>query len=84
MLGGSQAPSPILPPHLVSLIHHVELNKVGWLPNAVRRIILSTLWVTARPLSAAELATELRQRLSLELDTETVNRHLESLGLVRQ
>lgn len=70
--------SAALPPELVSLIHHVELNKVGWLDNAIRRFILATVWLNPPSLPLAELSTHIRQRFSLTLDPAVVSKNVEA------
>lgn len=35
-------------PELVSLIHHVELNKAGWWDGAIRQFILAAIWLNGK------------------------------------
>ena len=38
-------PNLTLPKEVLSLIHHVELNKAGWWEKAVQRLILAAIWL---------------------------------------
>ena len=49
-----------LPPEIVSLVHHVELNKAGWWDKAIERLILGLLLWLDRPLTLEELQAALR------------------------
>jgi hypothetical protein len=54
-----------LSPELVSLIHHVELNKAGWWEQAIQRLIVATIWLSGRPLSKDEVIVALRDQFSV-------------------
>jgi hypothetical protein len=54
-----------LPPELVSLIHHVELNKAGWWDGAIRQFILAGIWLSGEPLSSERIHEVLRNGFSV-------------------
>lgn len=58
-------PSRKLPPELVSLIHHVELNKAGWWETAIQRLIVAAIWLSSRPLTRDEVAGALGEQFSV-------------------
>jgi hypothetical protein len=35
-----------LPMELVSLVHHIELNKAGWWDVAVQQLLLAAMWIS--------------------------------------
>lgn len=57
-----------LSPELVSLVHHIELNKSGWWNKAVRRMIVAAIWSASRPLSSQEVKEILYKDFQVELD----------------
>lgn len=69
-----------LPPQLVSLVHHVELNKAGWFDNAVRRFITATLWLIGTNPTVLEIRDHLASLLGVRLDEKEVTRHVDALA----
>src|SRR5436305_13415540 len=72
-------PGNALPPHLISLIQHVELNKTDWLGTACKKLIVATIWEAERPLTATEISEQLETRFSLSLQADAVARYADSL-----
>jgi hypothetical protein len=68
-----------LPPELVSLIHHTELNKAGWWNKTIQQLILSVLWLTGEPLSTARLVANLRNTLHVDVDAMRVSTQVERM-----
>ena len=58
-------PSRKLSPAVVSLIHHVELNKAGWWEQAIQRLIVSAIWLSGKPLARDEVIVALREQFSV-------------------
>lgn len=54
-----------LTPELVSLIHHVELNKSGWKDKAVCRIIMLAAYSIAKPVNTTDIAEWLKYNLAI-------------------
>lgn len=68
---------PTLPPELVSLVHHVELNRVGWWERAVQRLILSALWFKNCCMTISQIKTELNQNSwGIKLSSEQLEEHI--------
>jgi hypothetical protein len=63
-----------LPKALVSLIHHVELNKSGWWDRVVERIVLVAIW--HKSLTTLE---ELTQFLGQGLDNRINQTRIETV-----
>src|SRR6267378_8290387 len=61
-------PSRKLSPAVVSLIHHVELNKAGWWEKAIQRLIVAAIWLSGKPLARDEVIVTLREQFSVIAD----------------
>jgi hypothetical protein len=70
-----------LSPELVSLVHHIELNKAGWWEMAVQRLVLTAFWIKRGMIALnpdevkATLATEFR----ITLEASLIGKHLQDL-----
>ncbi len=73
-----------LSPEIVSLIHHLELNKSGWWDLATEKLILVVLWQANRTLTEAELLASLRDSYSLQLIPLTLKNRLHALQSRRE
>lgn len=71
--------SQSLSPELLSLIHHVELNRGGWWKKSVSQLISGYLWNFGQPIARAELLTNLNENFGTSFDTEMFNQHIEQL-----
>jgi len=67
---------PSLSPEIVSLIHHVELNKAGWWEKGTQRLILGTLWLSNGCLTHPAILDALKNTFRLQIDSATLNRHI--------
>lgn len=56
-----------LPPHLVSLVHYVELSKAGWIEKAQDLIVLAVLVDKSKGVSYSDILTDVNSRLSAPL-----------------
>lgn len=85
MANGMAAPNT-LSPELVSLVHHIELNKAGWWDLAIQRLVLTALWVTREriALSASDVIGTLKTKFSIPLADAMVTKHLEALASAGQ
>lgn len=72
-------PGSVLPPEIISLVHHVELNNAHWLDNALDRFIVGAIWLARRPLSLDDIADELNSRFSITLDPQRIQSRTDSL-----
>jgi hypothetical protein len=68
-----------LSPEIVTLVHHIELNKGNWWNKGVRRLILATLWTSDSPLSVEEIRLALQNSFSVELTMECLQAELTAL-----
>jgi uncharacterized protein YwgA len=66
-------------PELVSLIHHVELNKAGWWDGAIRQFILAAIWLTGTPLNAEGVRDVLHNGFSVSPDPELMGLQIRKL-----
>jgi hypothetical protein len=68
-----------LPPELVSLVHHVELNKAGWWDGAIRQFILAGIWLSGGPLSPERIHDVLRNGFSVSPEPERIDLQVRQL-----
>ena len=76
-----------LPPELISLVHHIELNKAGWWEKGIQRCVIAGIWLSGDPLTPTEVSEELRARFSMSIAPATVTeqiRHLCNSGTDRK
>lgn len=73
-----------LPRELISLIHHVELNKSGWWEQATQRLILTIVWLSESPLNINEISDLLKSTFSAHIDRERLRRQVGTLQKNRQ
>ena len=68
-----------LSPELVSLVHHIELNKAGWWDLAVGRLVLTALWLEKDikiALNAEEVRQAVKSHFEIDLGNTLVAKHL--------
>src|ERR1039457_2421469 len=67
---------------LVSLVHHIELNRTGWWQLAVQRLTLFGLWLapTGTTLDAHGIAITLTDQFGVEVGEALIREQLEMLG----
>lgn len=70
----------MLSPEIVSLIHHVELNKSGWWRKAVSQVVSGVLWKAQASMNQAELSSSLRRELGIQLTDDVLTKQLDSLA----
>ncbi len=68
-----------LPPEVVSLIHHLELNKAGWWDRGIQRLALAVIWLSGEPLTCEGIVTQLRDRFYVKGDVARVKKQIEEL-----
>ena len=76
-----------LPPEIVSLVHHVELNESGWWEKAIGQIIQANLWLQQEACTLEELKNAMRRNSGTNLTDDRLLKRLDSLkaqGLVSQ
>ena len=67
-----------LPSEVVSLIHHVELNRAGWWEKIVQRLIIASIWLAGRNMTAKEVQNELKG-FGVNLDEAKLREQIEGL-----
>ena len=60
--------SVTLPPEIISLVHHIELNKEGWWEKALQQLILAASWLSSKNISVEEIIDYYRSQFKLNLD----------------
>jgi len=68
-----------LPPELISLVHHVELNEAGWWDKAVQQLIVATIWRSGESLTAQAVLDKLADHFSVNLDADRVRNQIDAL-----
>jgi hypothetical protein len=71
-------PKP-LSAQLVSLIHHVELQKAGWWDRALDHLIVAVLWLKNQPLAPTQVADELAKTFRVRVHVNDVLPRLDHL-----
>ncbi len=67
-----------LPSEVVSLIHHVELNRAGWWEKIVQRLVIAAIWLAGRNMTPKEVKNELKG-FGVNLDEAKLREQIESL-----
>lgn len=68
-----------LPPELVSLVHHVQLNTTGWWDTAIDRLILAAIWAHGGMLLVADLPDEIRRQFEVAVEQRAIQGSVERL-----
>lgn len=68
-----------LPTELVSLVHHIELNKAGWWEKAIQRLILASVWLSGNKLELDGILKALRENFQANLDRNRAQTQLSAL-----
>jgi len=68
-----------LPTELVSLVHHIELNKAGWWEKAIQRLILASVWLSGNKLELDGILKALRENFQADLDRNRAQTQLSAL-----
>jgi hypothetical protein len=63
---------------LVSLIHHIELNKVGWWDKTIQRIILGIIWSSGNRLSAKAVYNTSKNKYHINITQDIVDRMVQT------
>lgn len=69
----------LLPPELVSLVHHIELNKVGWWDKGIQQLVVVALWLSGKAMTAEDLGNELRSKFYVNVDVPNIKLQVERL-----
>lgn len=68
-----------LPPELISLVHHVELNKAGWWDKAIQRLILATIWLLGGNATLDDILEQLSRNFQISLDIGKAKTQIQTL-----
>lgn len=69
-----------LPPEIVSLIHHVQLNKLGWWEYGLRQIILGAIFISDEPISQKEIVRKINDEYFVNVNKEIILDQIEILN----
>lgn len=72
-------PVVTLPPEVISLVHHIELNRAGWWDRAIQRLVLAAIWLSGKPLSAQEIIDYYRREFQVNIDFAKLNSQIDIL-----
>jgi len=80
MQNGTNGPT-LFSPELMSLVHHIELNKAGWWDLAVQRLVLTCLWLKRDKiaLNSGEIIATLQNEFRVPLIEAMLTKHLQAL-----
>ncbi len=68
-----------LPPEVISLVHHVELNKAGWWEKSLQRLILAAIWLADRPFTEETLVEAIRSSFHVVVDRNKLREQVNTL-----
>src|ERR1043165_9706263 len=68
-----------LPPELISLVHHVELNKAGWWDRRLEQRLEASLWISGEMQTTSELIVALKNNFQVEIEETKASRFLTRL-----
>lgn len=71
-------PAP-LPPELLSLVHHVELNKAGWWDTAIQQVIVAAMWLDEKNLTVEGIVSAVDDIFDTSIAAERVSPQIEHL-----
>lgn len=70
----------ILPKELVSLVHHIELNKAGWWNKAIQQLIVFIMWREGNlPIMPSDITDKLRTEFNVSIDSIKVQEQINCL-----
>jgi hypothetical protein len=69
----------VLPPEVVSLVHHVELNKVGWWDRGIQHLVQAVVWLSGEPLTPGGIVNQLGEQFYVKGDPGRVRKQVEEL-----
>ncbi len=68
-----------LPPEIVSLIHHVELNESGWWKKAVGQVVKGLLLKVGQPVTVSALRTAFHEQVGVQIPPDSLKAQLDTL-----
>lgn len=75
-------PSSALPPELVSLIHHVELNTTGWWDKAVQRLIVFIIWLEGGQSTPEAIQQVFKKDFGVDCEAVRIQEQIDGLSSV--
>jgi hypothetical protein len=69
-----------LPSEVVSLIHHIELNKTGWREKALQKLIIGILWLSKEPLTINQICDNMFSNYLIKLDLPQLQSYVDILS----
>lgn len=61
-----------LSPELISLVHHIELNQLGWWDKALQQFIIAAAWINGKPFSIEENCRDMKNNFCIDIDSNKV------------
>ncbi len=68
-----------LSPEIVSLVHHVELNKAGWWDKGIQRLAVAAIWLSDTPITVLEVAERLRTQFFVTVSIGKLKEQVDKL-----
>lgn len=72
-------PTTQLTPELISLVHHVELNKTGWMDETIRQLILTKLATVDDAVNLDGVVALLSDETSREIGRDRIGKQIDKL-----
>ncbi|MDQ3903176.1 MAG: cell envelope integrity protein TolA [Thermoproteota archaeon] len=72
-------PNVPLPPELISLVHHIELNKANWWDKAIQQLLITAIWLSGNNLTLPEILNNLRTTFQVNIDNYKAKKQLDIL-----
>ena len=69
----------LLPREVSALIHHVELNRAGWLDKTLNRLVLAIVWLANDNLTREQISRALREDFGLTVGNDKLSSVIELL-----
>jgi len=68
-----------LPPELISLVHHIELNKAGWWNKSIQQLIFVTIWLANKNLTFDNILSNLQKEFGVRIEPQQLKQQLKKL-----
>lgn len=64
---------------IISLVHHIELNKAGWWDKGIQQLIYGTIWLLGKSMTMNEVIDELRNTYAVKIDAVKASQQFDAL-----
>ena len=68
-----------LPPQLVSLIHHIALNEIGWWDKTIQKFVISTIWLSDNKSNPDKIKDALKNEFNQDIVLDVIKKEIDIL-----